>query len=108
MLRYFLQRLLGLVVVLWAMTVVMFVIVRMIPGDPVAGMMGFGTPRYVIEATREQLGLDRPLPEQYFSYLNDLLHGRLGISIESRNQVAEEMGQRFTASAELILVSMLL
>lgn len=108
MVRYFLRRLVGLVITLWAMTAVMFVIIRMIPGDPVAGMMGFGTPRYVIDATREQLGLDRPLHEQYFSYLDDLAHGRLGVSIETRNQVSEEMAERFKASAELVLASMAL
>lgn len=108
MVSYALRRLISLVIVLWAMTVVMFVIIRMIPGDPVAGMIGFGTPRYVIDATREQLGLNRPLHEQYFSYLNDLAHGRMGISIETRNQVSEEMAGRFKASAELVLFSMVL
>lgn len=90
------------------MTVVMFVVIRSIPGDPVAGMIGFGTPRFVIEATREQLGLDKPLYQQYTSFLNDLAHGSLGYSIETRNPVATEMRDRFLVSAELVLVSMLL
>lgn len=106
MFYFFMRRFIGLLIVLWAMTAVMFIIVRSIPGDPVAGMSGFGTPRYVIENTREQLGLNLPLYEQYFNYLDDLLHGNLGLSIETRNPVAQEMGAKFAASAELVLVSM--
>lgn len=108
MANYLLKRFVGLVVVLWAMTVVMFAIIRSIPGDPVAGLIGFGTPRYVIEAMQEQLGLDRPLHEQYLKYVGDMVRGNLGTSIETRNPVAQEISRRFSASAELVLVSMLL
>lgn len=103
---FFLRRILGLFVVLWAMTAVLFIIIRSIPGDPVAGMMGFGTPRYVIESTREQLGLDRPLIEQYFGYVSDLVRGEFGLSIETRGPVGRELANRFTATAELVIVSM--
>lgn len=106
MMYFLVRRFFGLVIVLWAMTAVMFIIVRSIPGDPVAGMVGFGTPRYVIENTREQLGLDLPMHQQYINYLDDLLHGNLGLSIETRNPVAQEMGSKFAASAELVILSM--
>jgi peptide/nickel transport system permease protein len=108
MLRYALNRLAGLVVVLWAMSVVMFVVIRVIPGNPIAGLVGFGTPRYVIEHIKQQMGLDRPLYIQYIDYLRGLVHGDLGISFESRLPVVSEMGRYFTASAELVLVSMVL
>jgi peptide/nickel transport system permease protein len=108
MLRYALKRLAGLIVVLWAMSAVMFVVIRVIPGNPIAGLVGFGTPRYVIEHIKQQMGLDRPLYIQYLDYLRGLLHGDLGISFESRLPVVSEMGRYFTASAELVLVSMIL
>lgn len=108
MLRYAVKRLAGLFVVLWAMSVVMFVVIRVIPGNPIAGLVGFGTPRYVIEHIKEQMGLDRPLYVQYVDYLRGLVHGDLGISFESRLPVVSEMGRYFTASAELVLASMVL
>jgi len=86
----------------------MFVIIRVIPGDPIAGLVGFGTPRYVIENIRQQMGLDRPLSVQYIGYVRDLIRGDLGLSFESRLPVASELRRRFTASAELVLFSMLL
>jgi ABC-type dipeptide/oligopeptide/nickel transport system permease component len=108
MLRYIITRFVGLLVVLWAMTVVMFTLTRAIPGDPVAGLAGYGTPTYVIEAMREQMGLNRPLHEQYFKYLTDLLRGDMGISFESRNPVVDDLRRGFAASAELVLVAMLM
>jgi peptide/nickel transport system permease protein len=108
MLGYALKRLAGLIVVLWAMSVVMFVVIRVIPGNPIAGLVGFGTPRYVIEHITQQMGLNRPLYIQYIDYVRGLLHGDLGISFESRLPVVSEMGRYFTASAELVLVSMIL
>src|SRR5688572_18837933 len=108
MLRYLVTRFIGLLVVLWAMTLVMFGLTRAIPGDPVAGLVGFGTPTYVIEAMREQMGLNKPLPEQYLKYLADLVRGDLGISFESRNPVVDDLKRSFAASAELVLVAMIL
>jgi ABC-type dipeptide/oligopeptide/nickel transport system permease component len=108
MVKFLAWRIVGLVVTLWAATLIMFVVVRVIPGDPVAGLMGFGTPRFVIEHIREQMGLDRPLHEQYLRYLADLGRGNLGLSFESRLPVGVELRQRFAASAELVLFSLLL
>ncbi|HBY94159.1 MAG: ABC transporter permease [Ardenticatenaceae bacterium] len=108
MLRFLLKRLAGFVIVVWSMTFVMFGVIHAIPGDPVAGLAGFGTPRYVIDAMREQLGLDRPLYVQYLKYVTNLLRGDFGISIETRNPVLAEMGKNFAASAELVLVALLI
>jgi peptide/nickel transport system permease protein len=108
MVRFILWRVVGLIVTLWAASLIMFVVVRVIPGDPVAGLIGFGTPRFVIEDIREQMGLNLPLHEQYVRYLADLARGNLGISFESRLPVGVELRQRFAASAELVLFSLLL
>jgi peptide/nickel transport system permease protein len=90
------------------MTVVLFAISHMIPGDPAAAMAGFGAPLYVIEEARHQLGLDRPLYEQYFIYMRDLLHGDLGVSLTHRTRVLDDMKQFFPATAELVLAAMIL
>lgn len=107
-LRYVLRRSAHFVVVILAMTVVMFSISHVIPGDPAAAMAGFGAPLYVIEEVRHQLGLDRPLHEQYFVYMGDLLRGNLGVSLTHRTRVLDDMKQYFPASAELILASMMM
>lgn len=106
--RYLLLRLAYFVVVMVAMTVVMFVVSHVIPGDPAAAMAGFGAPKYVIESVRHQLGLDRPLHEQYLVYMRDLLRGDLGVSIARRTSVNDDIARYLPASAELVLVAMLM
>lgn len=107
-LRYIVRRLAYFVVVLAAMTVVMFVISHVIPGDPAAAMAGFGAPKYVIDSVRHQLGLDRPLYEQYFVYMRDLLQGDLGVSISRRTRINDDIARYLPASAELVLAAMVM
>jgi peptide/nickel transport system permease protein len=104
--QYIFRRLAYFVLVLGAMTVVMFVISHLIPGDPAAAMAGFGAPKYVIESIRHQLGLDRPLHEQYLVYMRDLVHGNLGVSIARRTPINQDLKRYFPASAELVLAAM--
>lgn len=108
MMRFMLWRVVGLVITLWAASLIMFIVIRVVPGDPVAGLVGFGTPRYVIDGIREQMGLNRPLHQQYLLYMRDLVRGNLGISFESRLPVGDELRQRFAASAELVVFSLIL
>lgn len=106
MLRYFLVRIIGLLAVLLGMTVVLFGVTRFIPGDPAAAAAGSGAPKAVVEAYRRELGLDRPVHQQYSSYMRGLLHGDLGRSIISRTPVREELVKVLPASVELVLVAM--
>lgn len=106
MLRYTVKRFISLIVVLWAMTVVMFALIHSIPGDPLAGAMGLDTSREVIERLREQMGLNLSLVQQYINYLSNLARGDFGISFISRRPVSEEIAQYFSASAELILFAL--
>lgn len=103
---YFLRRILLLVFVLLGVVTLVFVLAYMIPGDPARLQAGtFATHEQVAEL-RKELGLDRPLYDQYVLYLQRLLRGDLGNSIHTRRPVAEDIGDYFTATFELTTISM--
>jgi peptide/nickel transport system permease protein len=103
---YIVKRLLSLLPVLLGITLLVFVFLHFIPGDPAVALLGeHGTPEQ-IAALRERLGLNRPLVTQYFIFLNHLLHFRLGISIISGIPVADEIRNRFPATLELAIAAM--
>jgi peptide/nickel transport system permease protein/dipeptide transport system permease protein len=108
MTRFVLVRLTGLVVVLLAMTALVFLLRQVVPGDPARAAAGPNAPAEVVEAKRAELGLDRPLIEQYGTYLADLAHGDLGESVRTQRPVGTDVAERLPASLELGLVSMLL
>ena len=104
-----LARRLGIAVpVLFGVTLLVFLILHLIPGDP-AQILLFGsnpTPAQIAHL-RTQLGLDQPLPLQYVEYLGRLLHGDLGTSFITGRPIAEEIARRFPDTLELTLASML-
>ena len=78
--RYILRRLVSAIPVLLGITVIVFLIMAMIPGDPATAILGsYATPENVARINRE-LGLDHPLVTRYFIWLGNLLHGDLGRS----------------------------
>ena len=81
MLRYLLNRLVGLVAVMFIVATIVFVIIRVTPGDPAAVMLGPQASQQDIAALRTQLGLDQPMAIQYLSWLGKLAQGDLGQSI---------------------------
>ena len=92
--RYIVKRLVLAVPTLLGVLVASFLIVHMVPGDPVAVVM-FGanpTPEQLVEM-RAQLGLDRPLHVQFFDYLRDVLRGDFGQSIQRHRPVEQEIGE---------------
>ncbi len=95
LLKYVLKRILELIPMLLILSIIVFLMVRMIPGDPVKNMLGIEVPQEMVEAERERLGLNDPYPVQYLRFLNELLHGDLGESIATGNPVAEELGDRY-------------
>jgi len=103
------RRLLLLPVTLLGVTLVTFLAIHLIPGDPAEVLAGgpLATPE-AVEAMRTRLGLDRPLPVQYLSYLGRLLRGDLGVSLFTGRSVASEIGERFPASLELAAAALLL
>ncbi|HCT2463349.1 TPA: dipeptide ABC transporter permease DppB [Proteus mirabilis] len=108
MLQFILQRL-GLVIPTFiGITLLTFMFVHLIPGDPVmimAGERGLSPERHAY--LMAELGLDKPLWQQYLNYLNGIMHGDLGISLKSRIPVWDEFLPRFKATLELGICAMI-
>lgn len=103
--RYLLSRLLAVIPTLFGVAVIVFALIRLIPGDPAEVMLGgFATPQRAAEF-RHHLGLDRPIPVQFGIWLQDLLSGNLGRSILSTHPVRQEIWSRVPATLELTVVA---
>jgi dipeptide transport system permease protein len=108
MLRFLLYRILLLIPTFIGISIVSFGFIRMLPGDPVLLMAGERslTPERHADLLR-QFGFDRPIWEQYFSYLWNLLQGDLGVSLKTKIPVTQEFFTLFPATIELSLVAVL-
>ncbi len=95
MVKYVIKRLLQLIPMLLVLSLIVFLMVRMIPGAPVKNMLGIDVPQEMVEIERERLGLNDPYPVQYIRFLGELLRGDLGTSIVTGNPVAEELASRY-------------
>lgn len=108
MLRYILQRLLALVPVVVIVSLVSFAFIHFLPGDPVVALIGpeAGTASpEALEARRHELGLDRPLPVQYFNWVSDALQGDLGRSAVTHQPITEALADRFPVTVHLAIAS---
>ena len=94
--------------VLFGVVLVTFLLTRALPGDPAAYFAGPAADEKSIQQIREALGLDRPLPEQFWLYLNDLAVGDLGTSISTGQPVIVELTRRLPASLELTLGALII
>ena len=108
LLRYVLARFALAPVMLWLLASLVFLLLRLAPGDPVDALLGSRAPEAARAALRAQLGLDQPLWHQYGRYLLDLLQGDLGTSLTNQQPVRAVIGQTLPASLELGLVALLL
>ena len=106
MLNYFLKRLLGLIPTLLIVAVLVFLFVHMLPGDPARLAAGQDADEQTVELVRKELGLDRPMPEQFVSYFTHTLQGDFGRSMRSRRPVATEISERFMPTLLLTVTSM--
>lgn len=106
MLEYFLRRLVMVIPVVIGVSLIVFFMVHLIPGDPVVLMLGETAQTADIEQLRHDLGLDKPLPGQLIDYFQGILHGDLGRSLHTRKPVTDILIARFPATLELTLVSM--
>lgn len=103
-LRYYLVRRLALaLVVLLGVSAITFTISRMIPSDPARMWAGARATLQQVEQAKRELGLDKPLYEQYLSYLASIMRGDLGVSIHTRRPVVDDLLERFAATAELTM-----
>jgi ABC-type dipeptide/oligopeptide/nickel transport system permease component len=103
--RYALRRLVLLGPVVLGILVVVFVLMRVVPGDPVRLMAGFDVDEDTVQALRRELGLDRAIPVQFFYYISQLARGDLGVSLRSRRPVVDEVADRFRNTIVLALSS---
>ncbi|GAA1804615.1 ABC transporter permease [Luedemannella flava] len=101
-------RVAAMVVVLFALTVIVFVLQKASPLDPVHAMLGAGASQQAVERQRHALGLDRPVPEQYAHYVTGLLRGDFGTSYRTRRPVGTDLGTFVPATAELALYGLIL
>ena len=105
---FILRRILITIPVLLAMSLLVFLIIRLVPGDPVRTMLGFRATDANVAELSHQLGLDQPLVSQYLSWLGKLLQGDLGQDIVSHAPLSELLAQRLPVTFELTGLAMLL
>jgi peptide/nickel transport system permease protein len=107
MLRFVVRRLLLLVPILLGVSILVFVWIRALPGSPAESLLGERATPELVKQTRHQYGLDDPIYVQYWRYVDQTAHFRLGTSITSARTVAFEIKHRFPATVELALAAML-
>jgi peptide/nickel transport system permease protein len=107
-LGYIAQRLLQTIPVLFVVSVTVFSLVHLIPGDPVQVMAGESQDPEVVAAMRHDLGLDRPIYEQYVTWLGNALRGDLGNSVRTRQPVTEMIIERAGPTLQLTVIALLL
>jgi len=104
--QYILRRLLLMIPVALLVTIGIFVLVRLAPGDPVLTYAGEDRDPATIAHIREQLGLDQPLPVQYAAWLSKAITGDLGRSIQTKQRVLEAITERLPVTIELGLTAL--
>src|SRR4029453_5797362 len=105
---YILRRLVGFVAVMIGVSIVTFGLSPLVPADPAVVALGDHATDAQINAFREKYGLNKPVPEQYWIYVTNLLHGDLGISLRTRRPVAADLHDFFPATLELSLTALVL
>ncbi|ANE45194.1 peptide ABC transporter permease [Paenibacillus swuensis] len=105
---YLLRRIIQLIPVLLGVTLVVFLIMQLIPGDPAVLLAGEGATAETVAAIRHELGLDRPILVQYLSYVSEVARGDLGESIRSNRPVLEEIKVRLPVTIQLATASIVI
>jgi len=107
-LRFILRRMLFLLFILFGVSILVFLSVRLIPGDPAQVMLGERATPEALERLRDMLGLNKPLYVQYLIYMGNIIKGDFGTSIITNNSVMSEIARKFPATIELALSSMII
>ena len=105
--KYLFQRILYTVPVIWLVVSVVFLLIHIVPGDPIQQMLGEGAASVDIAATRHAYGLDVPLGTQYARYWRDVLRGDLGRSLRFDQTVTQLILQRYPATLKLTIAALL-
>ena len=107
MIRLLGSRLLYTLPVLWLVVSVVFLLIHLVPGDPIQAMLGEGAASADIQAARHAYGLDQPVSKQYIQYWKGLLHGRLGQSIRLNQDVARVIWDRYPYTLRLTVAALI-
>lgn len=102
------QRVLYTLPVIWLVVSIVFLLIHLVPGDPIAQMLGEGAPPSDIAAMRHAYGLDAPLGTQYIRYWTGVLHGELGRSLRYNQSVTSLIAQRYPYTLQLTVASLLI
>lgn len=105
--RYLVLRILSTLPVIWLVVSLVFLLIHLVPGDPIQQMLGEGVPATDLQAARHAYGLDLPLGQQYLNYWNGVLHGDLGASIRYGQGVSKLILQRYPYTMQLTLAALL-
>ena len=108
MLKYLVKRLLLAIPTLLLVALIVFVLVRLVPGDPAQVMLGEGADPTALAAVHHEMGLDRPLPVQFVTWLSHIAVGDFGTSIRTGEPVASLVISHFKVTATVVLVAMAL
>jgi peptide/nickel transport system permease protein len=105
--RYFLTRILYTLPVVWLVVSLVFLLIHLVPGDPILQMLGEGVPAADLQAARHAYGLDLPLSQQYLNYWKGVVHGNLGLSLRYNQSVSKLLVQRYPYTLKLTLAALL-
>ena len=106
MLRHFFKRLLLTLPAVWLVLTLVFLLIHLVPGDPVQQMLGEGAAPGQVEQLRHDLGLDKPLLTQYVDYLNGILRGDFGQSFKFQAPVRRVIFERYPATLQLAFLAL--
>jgi ABC-type dipeptide/oligopeptide/nickel transport system permease component len=106
MLRYLSRRVLYTLPVIWLVVSLVFLLIHLVPGDPIAQMLGEGAPAADLQAARHAYGLDLPLGQQYINYWKGVLHGDLGVSLRYNQGVSKLLVQRYPYTLQLTIAAL--
>ena len=104
--KFILRRLLLLIPILLGLTLLVFLFIRALPGDPAGAILGERATPEALERVRQALGLNKPLIDQYLAYITGIIRFDLGHSFITNRDVTDDFLQRFPATIELTLAAM--
>ncbi len=106
--RFILHRFLSLIPTLLGISILVFFMIQLIPGDPAEMMLGERASEQSLKRLREELGLDKPLYIQYGLFMSRLIRGDLGRALKTNEKITTEIAQRFPATIELSIAAMII
>lgn len=107
MAKFIVRRLIQLIPILFGLSILVFLFVRALPGDPATALLGERATPQSVAAVRQAYGLDKPVHEQYLTYMKQVVKGDLGSSIQTTRPITTEIREKFPATVELSLAALI-